>query len=239
MSETHILLSSSGEAGQIAAALSTFWLGYLVILAVPGPNLLVVSYVAATNGLRSALPLALAIACGAALLLTIIHALADIAGPGFRESLSFASAFLLLFSALRIVRAKVPCAPDSASVPRRVIPDLLLGLACGFANPVTAAYFTATLLGGNSLLFAPGMAAPLVFGTAALCGGYAIAAAVLFSRFRIRKHVMQRFTIIKIVTATLMAGYGIVTAGKTFGPALTGILVHISPLAESAVAAQW
>jgi threonine/homoserine/homoserine lactone efflux protein len=238
MSETLTLLVPYGEAGRIAAALSSFWLGYLIILAVPGPNLLVVSYVAATHGLRSAVPLALAIACGAALLLTIIHALADIAGPGFRESLSFANVFLLLFSALRIIRAKAPCAPDGAPAPRRVIPDLLLGLACGFTNPVTAAYFTATLLGGNNLLFAPGMAAPLVFGTAALCGGYAIAAAVLFSHFGIRKHVMQQFTIIKIVTATLMAGYGIATAGKTFGPVFSGIIVHISPLAEAAVAAQ-
>jgi threonine/homoserine/homoserine lactone efflux protein len=239
MSEAMVLLTPHADAARIAAALSSFWLGYLIILAVPGPNLLVVSYVAATHGLRSAIPLALAIGCGAALLFTAIHTLADVAGSTFRQNLSFMSVFLLFFSAFRILRSKAPSGPDGAPVPRRLIPDILLGLACGFMNPVTAAYFTAVLLQGNTVLFAPGMAAPLAVSTATLCGSFAISAAALFSRIAIRNRVLRHFTVVKIAAAFLIAGFGIGTAIKALEPGTSDLTRRSSPLAEPVVTAQW
>jgi threonine/homoserine/homoserine lactone efflux protein len=238
MSETLALLTPHADAARTAAALASFWLGYLVILAVPGPNLLVVSYVAATHGLRSAIPLVLAISCGAAMLLTAIYTLADTAGPGFRQGLSCMSVFLLFYSAFRILRAKAPSGPDDASVPRRLIPDISLGLACGFTNPVTAAYFTAALLGGNTILFVPGMAGPLAVSTAALCGSFAITAAALFSRVAIRERVLRHFNFVKVSAAALIAGFGVATAIRTLELGSFNLIIRSGPLAETVATAQ-
>jgi threonine/homoserine/homoserine lactone efflux protein len=238
MSDAIAVLAPHADAAKMAAALSSFWLGYLIILAVPGPNLLVVSYVAATHGLRSAMPIALAISCGAALLFTAIHTLADIAGPAFRQGLSFMSVVLLFFSAFRILRAKAPSGPHDATAPRRLMPDLMLGLACGFTNPVTAAYFTAVVLGGNTVLFSPGMAAPLAISTGTLCGGFAISAAALFSRIAIRKRVMRHFDIVKCGAAALIAGFGVATAIRTLELGSSNLMIRSGPLADMVAAAQ-
>ncbi|RYI99613.1 MAG: hypothetical protein EON47_16260, partial [Acetobacteraceae bacterium] len=57
-----------------SARLWDFLLGYLVVLATPGPNLLVIGGVAAMRGMRGAVPLCLGVALGAGALSAAIAA---------------------------------------------------------------------------------------------------------------------------------------------------------------------
>jgi threonine/homoserine/homoserine lactone efflux protein len=229
----------ASETRDIALAWSGFLVGYLIILAVPGPNMLIVSYVAATRGLKATLPLALAIGCGAACLFAIIHALADMIGPGFREGLTAVSVGLLFLSAFRIATSRLPnpAVEGRGDVVR--YSDVTIGFACGFSNPVTAAYFVFAILGERNLLMAQGMGIPLVCSAAVLCSSFAMLAAAVFSRRTIQQQVMRRFTTIKVIAATLMASYGLTMAGRLLGPVLANLIGDITPLAQFSAVAQW
>lgn len=75
-------LEASG-AGHLAA----FFLGYWLLLVIPGPNLLVISAVASTEGVKRCLPLCAGLALGATLALAaILFFLADLAAAPVARS---------------------------------------------------------------------------------------------------------------------------------------------------------
>lgn len=135
------------EAG---ARLGDFLLGYVLVLATPGPNLLVIAGVAALRGLRGALPLCLGVALGAGTLNAVVAAtLGALAGAGaapWLEAGHWIGAGLLLWVAVSVARSRPP---DPAVVQRRAThgAEFGAGFCTALTNPMTAAYFAAQFLG--------------------------------------------------------------------------------------------
>jgi threonine/homoserine/homoserine lactone efflux protein len=173
-------------------ALSAFLIGYLLILAMPGPNMLALGCVAALRGLGAALPLCLGLAAGAwalggAMLLAALGAAA--AAPGWTQAGRVAGATLLAMVALLILRGGLRRAGVEAARPgRRLTPLARIGgtgsaaglFVAGFltamTNPLTGAFFAAQFLGpaGITLATAPSTllaaaAAPLTVYLAVAC----------------------------------------------------------------------
>lgn len=131
-----------------AAKLGDFLLGYLVVLATPGPNLLVIGGVAALRGLRGALPLCLGVALGASVLSAAITATIGAAADNtsWNGACRMAGACLLLWVAFSVARSRPP---DPAALQQRAAHGVEFGAAfCTAAtNPLTGAFFAAQLLG--------------------------------------------------------------------------------------------
>jgi threonine/homoserine/homoserine lactone efflux protein len=109
-------MTGLAEGGGLAgAALPGFLLGYLLILAVPGPNTLAVAGLAALRGLGAALPLCLGLTLGAwalagMVLLAAKGVVAD-ASPAMGEAGRILGAAMLLFVAARVLRDVAPATP--------------------------------------------------------------------------------------------------------------------------------
>ncbi|MCA3421652.1 MAG: hypothetical protein INF81_01760, partial [Roseomonas sp.] len=58
--------------------LGAFMLGYLLIMASPGPNMVAIGTIAALEGLASALPMIVGIACGAGGLASFVIAVSEL-----------------------------------------------------------------------------------------------------------------------------------------------------------------
>ena len=135
-----------------AAVLGQFLVGYLAVLAAPGPNMLAIGVLSALRGFRAVLPFVVGIATGAAALaigLLVAFGFVD----GGQEAARVARAIggvLLLLVALRVLRAPAPVAPDAPAVAQSA-GGALVGFGAGFAtaatNPITATYFVSQFLG--------------------------------------------------------------------------------------------
>lgn len=132
--------------------LHEFLLGYLLVLATPGPNLLVIAGVAALRGWRGALPLCLGVSLGAGALNALVAAtLGALAGAGAGAAGWMAAghllgAALLLWVAVSVARSRPP---DPGLVQRRAAhgAEFGAGFCTALTNPLTAAYFAAQFLG--------------------------------------------------------------------------------------------
>ena len=166
------------EAG---ARLWDFLLGYLVVLATPGPNLLVIGGVAALRGMRGALPLCLGVALGAGALSAAIAATigAGSGGAAWNAGCRLLGAGLLLWVAWTVARSRPP---DPAALRDRAARTAEFGAAfCTAAtNPLTAAFFAAQFLGPLSAGGSLRVMVPVSVATAALT--FFLAVAVLFAR---------------------------------------------------------
>jgi threonine/homoserine/homoserine lactone efflux protein len=151
--EADVIDFPSGGQGELSAAIwlslpLQFWLGYLAILLVPGPNSFLIATVSAARGFRGVLPLVLAISLGAAsLALTIgflMNSVMQIAQ--IKMWLPQVSALMLLVVAYRIITLQSPsCDPAHHQRSRQSVTDFALGYSCGLTNPVTALYFSSQL----------------------------------------------------------------------------------------------
>ena len=129
-----------------ARSLLVFLLGYVTILATPGPNLLVIGSVAALRGVRGVVPLCLGVSLGAATLSAVLLAAVRVAPAGSWFVLVRAGgALLLLWVALKIAW-KRPVA-DAEPPPGAGLAELGAGFCTAATNPLTAAFFTAQFLG--------------------------------------------------------------------------------------------
>jgi threonine/homoserine/homoserine lactone efflux protein len=164
-----------------AAKLGHFLLSYLVVLATPGPNLLVIGGVAALRGLRGALPICLGVALGASVLSAAITATIGAAADntGWIDACRLVGACLLLWVAFSVAKSRPP---DPAALQQRAAHGVEFGAAfCTAAtNPLTGAFFAAQLLGPLSTSQDMGLLFPLVVASTAL--GFFILVASLFAR---------------------------------------------------------
>ncbi|WP_144186872.1 LysE family transporter [Elioraea rosea] len=134
-----------------------FVLGYVVILATPGPNMLAVAGIASLHGVRGAAPFCAGVALGAgalgAALLFAIGAAAD-AVRNWDAAARAVGALLLLCIAVAIARTRPP-AVDEGTATGRIRPGAAAGclaaLGAGFCtaatNPTTGAFFASQFLG--------------------------------------------------------------------------------------------
>lgn len=167
----------------LAGPLAGFALGYLAVLAAPGPNMLAVGAQAALRGFRGVVPFCTGIAIGAGMLSMLVYLLLDAMGGGVAVVGRAAGGAMLLVVALRVASAPLP-RQQRAELPRDSAPsDDLVALSAGFGtaatNPVTAAYCTSQFLGPLSH---SGVAplAPAVVAAQAL--GFALMIALLFAQ---------------------------------------------------------
>ncbi|MFN6254172.1 MAG: hypothetical protein ACK53N_10915 [Alphaproteobacteria bacterium] len=118
--------------------LGAFMLGYLLIMASPGPNMVAIGTLAALEGLASALPMIVGIACGAGGLASFVLAVSELMQV---ETLSptpqFLAGLMLLTVAWAVSRTRNFAQTEGAANPRRSSQGQALFLA-GFS---TAALF--------------------------------------------------------------------------------------------------
>jgi threonine/homoserine/homoserine lactone efflux protein len=166
---------AAAVGGDAAAAAGRVLLGYAVVLATPGPNMLAILAVAAARGFAAAVPLCLGVACGvgtlAAACLAAASALPDL-GPWGDDVARVAQALLLLYLVLR----------GAAGAGAARLAGFGAGVCTAVANPVTAAFFVTQFAGPPGV--APGRTAGVVavLGAAAMALGCGLVLAGLPAR---------------------------------------------------------
>lgn len=187
-----------------ALLLAKFALGYLAVLAAPGPNMLAIGSLAALRGFRGVLPVCCGIAAGVGCLGLVLHlGFGLLAGlEGLDGAARIAGAAILLVVALRVMRTPRPGlpakAPHGAAPPRPVQGGFVIGFLTALTNPVTAAYFIAQFLGPLGAMEGAWVAAPLAAALALLFG---LGVAHLFGR-----KALQRLAIANHRAVCLLSG---------------------------------
>ena len=188
---------------EASARLWDFLLGYVVVLATPGPNLLAIGGVAALRGMRGALPVCFGIALGAGVLSAGIAATIGASGvsAAWDDGCRLLGAGLLLWVAWMVARSRPP---DPASVQGQAARTAEFGAAfCTAAtNPLTAAFIAAQFLGPLSAGGSLRVVVPLSVVMVALA--YFLAVARLFAHPAFRGAVLAWHRPIRLVAAVAL-----------------------------------
>ena len=163
------------EALLPAAVQTKLALGYLAVLAAPGPNMLAIGALAALRGFRGVLPVCCGIAAGVGCLALALYLGCGllIQIEGLDAATRVAGGAMLLLVALRVIRAPCPCPPTNApqgAAPAAARSGFVVGFLTALTNPVTAAYFIAQFLGPLGNAQAAWAAAPVAAALALLVG---------------------------------------------------------------------
>lgn len=197
------------DAAPAPVLLGKFALGYLAVLAAPGPNMLAVGALAALRGFRGVLPFCLGIALGVAALGTALQLLFGLLADasGMEHAARAIGGVLLLAVALRVMSAPCPQVAAARGAREGVAGDDLLGLLAGFCtavtNPITAAYFAAQVLGPLADLPLRWASAPLA-GVLAFAFGLLVAA--VFARPQARRVVLRHHRAACVASGAALAG---------------------------------
>ena len=190
--------------------LGAFMLGYLLIMASPGPNMVAIGTLAALEGLASALPMIAGIACGAGGLASFVLAVSELMQvETLSPALQFLAGLMLLTVAWAVSRTRNFAQTEGAANPRRSSQGLALFLA-GFStaasNPITIAYFAAALGPiGRASVAEGGSTIGIVIIITAAAALFWFACAVLMARPTMRGFVRKREGLIRAVAAMLIA----------------------------------
>ena len=129
--------------------LADFLLAYLLVLATPGPNMLLVGAAAALRGLRGALPLCLGVSLGAGALSAALLLLVAVAPEGDAAGLGgdgangrLLGAALLLWVAVAVARLP-PIEARRLGRGGHAAAGFAAGFCTAATNPVSAAFFAA------------------------------------------------------------------------------------------------
>ncbi|MGG5890535.1 hypothetical protein ACLF3G_25795 [Falsiroseomonas sp. HC035] len=192
-----------------AAALVGFALGYLALIAAPGPNMFAIGSIASLRGFQGALPLCLGIAAGAGALAVALALAFDLLGhdSGWEDAGRKIAALLLLLVAIRVALAPAPAVCDGPGAAAPSARDgalaFVTGLFVAACNPATATFFTAQFLGAVGA----GQAMPMVLALVpllALVGNGLLAA--LFARPAVRQLMRRRYRLACLVSAAVLVG---------------------------------
>ena len=184
--------------------LADFLLAYMLVLATPGPNMLLVGGAAALHGVAGAFPLCLGAALGAgalsAALLLAASAVPD--GGSLEWGGGLLGAALLLWVAVTVARQRPPPSGEARRIGGRGTATFAAGFCTAATNPLTAAFFGAqflgTLAGGAGSALAPGavIAVALAFMT-----GFA----VLLARPACRRAALEWQRSIRLAASVALA----------------------------------
>ncbi|WP_407527314.1 LysE family transporter [Methylobacterium oryzisoli] len=158
------------DADVLTSLLLPLVASYALVLAVPGPNLLVVLHAGLGPSTRGALPAAFGIACGAALVSVLAASCAALLPSGrMVECLGSALfAALMARAGLRMLSGGARAAVDPARLaPGRPGATFFLGLGAAASNPVTFSFFAGFFLAHARTPEALGLAGLVVFAMAA------------------------------------------------------------------------
>ncbi|MCA3277328.1 MAG: LysE family transporter [Roseomonas sp.] len=202
--------------------LGAFMLGYLLIMASPGPNMVAIGTVAALEGLTIALPMIIGIAFGVGGLASFVLAVSELMQvETLSPALQFSAGGMLLTVAWVISRTRNFAGNQAVSPPLRPSQGLALFLA-GFStaasNPVTIAYFAAALvpIGRITALEGKSNLAIILIITGAAALFWTLCAA-LMARPTMRRFVQRREGLIRGVAALLIAAIALPMLLGAFG----------------------
>jgi threonine/homoserine/homoserine lactone efflux protein len=192
--------------------LGAFLLGYLLIMASPGPNMVAIGTIAALEGLASALPMITGIAFGVGVLASFVLAVSELMQvETLSPALQFLAGLMLLTVAWAVSRTRNFAQTEGTGNPRRRSQGLALFLA-GFttaaSNPITIAYFAAALVPFSRATVAEGGSSPTIVIIIIIVIAAALfwfACAVLMARPTMRGFVRKREGRIRAVAAMLIA----------------------------------
>jgi threonine/homoserine/homoserine lactone efflux protein len=188
--------------------------GYLLILAVPGPNMLAVGCLAALRGLRGTLPMIAGTALGTttlalALLLLLLgdagRRAAELAPVGRGVA---AMMLLCLAAVLHPPPGALGAAPALAArrrIDRHGIAAFLAGFWTAASNPITAAYFAAKFLGLAAGARPAAAGTLLLPGVAVLAFAYWLAVAALLARPSVQRRLRAHHRALRLVAAAALA----------------------------------
>jgi len=194
-----------------APGLMGFLFGYLLVLLAPGPNMIAIGCLAATEGLRGALPMLFGIQFGAVSLAAAVMTASDVLGADTGSpTLRLLAGLLLLGLACSIARKRTGPDTTATAAPRRAegegLQRFLAGYCTAASNPLTATFFAASLVA----LRQSGGAAPV--SVLIVLGGIAVMA-----RPALRRRVLAREAAIRMVAScfiTVMAVPTLWTAAR-------------------------
>jgi threonine/homoserine/homoserine lactone efflux protein len=188
-----------------------FWLGYVALICVPGPNMLIVGTRAASAGFRHAVPLVLAVACGAAALATALHVLISFAFDDTAQRwLTPLGGVFMLVIAWRIMNLSWSCGSSEQARGHARHADMAIAFVCGATNPSTIMFFMAYFLGMTT--DPDPLSASLIFSCTFLCCLTVLSGATaLVSLKQVRTRIADNFTPIKLVCAACVVGFGSLT----------------------------
>lgn len=190
--------------------IGAFMMGYLLIMASPGPNMVAIGTIAALEGLANALPMIAGIAFGAGGLASFMLAVSELMQvEALSPALQFMAGLMLLTVAWAVSRTRNFAQPDGAEPTRRSGQGLALFLA-GFStaasNPITIAYFAAALVPiGRATVAEGGSSLGIVIVITSAAALFWFACAVLMARPTMRSLVRKREGLIRTVAAMLIA----------------------------------
>lgn len=203
-------------AEPLVDVLAGFLPAYLLVLAVPGPNMAAIGGIAAIRGLGGAVPVCAGVAAGAG---ALAAAMALAAGAGevlvsgrWAAAGHLAGCLLLLLVAGQILLPVLRASPPRASALGRAggLASLGAGFCVGVTNPITATFFAGHLLAHRSLDHAGRAALALLVPVTAFL--FFLVVGALLSHPRILRAVGRRQTAARVVAAGAVAAAALLQA---------------------------
>ncbi len=195
-------------------------LGYLAVLAAPGPNMLAVGSLAALRGFRGVAPFCLGVALGAGTLALALHltfgALHDMQGLDYAARMI--GGVLLLLVALRVMRTRRPAVTAGTAPRLQRMEDDLVALAMGFGtaatNPITGAYMLAQFLGPLGQSGVAPLAIPLAVAVALAFG---LLVASVFARPAARRIALAHHRAVCVTSGMALASLAVLMLRPLWG----------------------
>jgi threonine/homoserine/homoserine lactone efflux protein len=187
--------------------LCQFAMGYAVILAVPGPNVLTLGALAALRGMRSAVPVCLGMATGASLLagsIAMANGMAPHSSLTQLVQILGAAAVVLIAYRLMTRGPRLSAPPSPAPLP---LAEFSMGFCTAATNPITAGYFAVQFAG--PMAQGPGSALGAAVVVSVVSFAVMLGLAALLARRSVREHALAWHRPIRVGLAmflVLMAG---------------------------------
>ena len=204
--------------------LAAYLMNYILLLAVPGPNMLATGSFAALHGFTATLPLAMGVGLGAAIQAFVFFVGAGLlpGGDSWEVIGRSLSAFLLAMMGWRILKsAKRLCADTRASAkgPAGRLTDLAVGFGTSSTNPMSGMFFAAQFIGpAGDLPWLPALA--LILATAVLALSNSLAVAAVFSHAPMRRRIASALPL----WSRIVAGLFVVLALLSVRPMIEALI---------------
>lgn len=200
-----------------APGLMGFLFGYLLVLLAPGPNMIAIGCLAATEGLRGALPMLFGIQFGAVSLAAAVLSASDVLGADTGSpTLRLLAGLLLLGLAWSIARKRTGPDTTATAAPRRAegegLQRFLAGYCTAASNPLTAAFFAASLVALRQSGGAAPVSALVVLGViSVMAGAWWLLLAWVMARPALRQRVLSREAAIRMVASCFITAMAVPT----------------------------
>lgn len=197
------------DANSMMLLVTSLAVPYALVLASPGPNLLVMLRVSLAASMQRTLAAAFGIACGATLAAMIAYqgSLLVVWADQLRGPFAFLLAAILVRSAIRLMRRTRPTRAEfNGDTAPRISKAFGLGIVSSLSNPMTIPFFLSFFVAHQAFHSAAWMAPAVVFVMAASWFSLVGICLGRISRFKI--NLMMQFSL-KLAVSISMIAYAI------------------------------